>query len=281
MSIYEYLSFREWLECWYTKKKEQNHNFSHRMLSRLCHQKSPSFFRDITTGRRNLTAEQEDILLKLLKMSLEEEAYFKDLVIFDQEPQLELRTRAFERISSARRIKASTRLEGEGYLYLSNWYYPAIRELACRPDFVADAGWISKELRPSVGTQEVQEALDVLQNMGMLEVEPTGKCTVKDVSITTPNQVTGLAVHQYHHQMLHLAQESIDRFTEEERHLLGVTVSIPASLLPQLKEELNQMAARLLDLCDGTTEEKDVTIQLGLHCFPLSKSRKENTTHNE
>jgi hypothetical protein len=53
--------------------------------------------------------------------------------------------------------------------------------------------------------------------------------------------------------------------------MLGVTVSIPESLIPVLKDELNQMAARLLDLCDGAEESKEVTIQLGVHMFPLTK----------
>ena len=271
MSIYAHLSYREWLEVWFVERKQQNANYSHRMIARLCKQKSPSFFRDITTGRRNLTPEQEEHLIPLLRLDAEEEQYFRDLVIVDQSENLEIRKEAFERLSANRRIHLSTCLEGEQYNYLSKWYYPAIREMALCPDFQLDAAWISERLHPTIEVALVQEALDALQRLGFLQAHEDGRVEVPEISITTPTQVTGLAVHQYHQQMLQLARESIERHREDERHMLGVTVSIPFSLLPKLKEELNQMASRLLDLCDGNEDAKEVTIQLGLHAFPLTK----------
>lgn len=271
MSIYEHLSFRTWLDAWYQVKKEANGNFSHRVIARLCQQKSPSFFRDITTGRRTLTEDQEERLVALMKLSTDDEQYFRDLVLFEQASSLEARKEAFDRISSIRRIHFSQSLEGEQYQYLSKWYYPTIREMALCEDFQPTVEWIAARLDPLVSESDITEALQTLQRLGFLTIAEDGSHTVSDVSITTPNQVTGLAVHNYHQQMLQLAKESIERHAENERHMLGVTVSIPESMLPVLKEELNQMAARLLDMCDGTEEAKNVTVQLGLHVFPLQK----------
>jgi len=271
LSIFEHLSYRSWLECWFSEKKKENPNFSHRMIARLCHQKSPSFFKDVTTGRRNLTSDQEARLLTLMKLTDEEERYFRDLVIFDQDSNLAMRTEAFERVSATRRMRFSRCLEGDQYQYLSRWYLPAIREMALCKEFQCDPDWIASQLNPPISVEEARDALDILLSLKFLVLEEDGSHSVPEISITTPNQVTGLAVHNYHQQMLKLASESIQRHRESERHMLGVTVSIPASMLPEIKEELNQMASRLLDMCDGAEGERDVTMQLGVHVFPLTK----------
>lgn len=271
MSIFEHLSYRGWLESWFSEKKKENPNFSHRMIARLCHQKSPSFFKDVTTGRRNLTDDQETRLLTLMNLTDEEIRYFRDLVIFDQESSLAMRTEAFERVSAVRRRKFSYCLEGEQYQYLSRWYLPAIREMALCKGFQCDPEWIASHLNPPIRVEEAKEALDILLSLQFLILEDDGSHSVPEISITTPNQVIGLAVHNYHQQMLKLASESIQRHLESERHMLGVTVSIPESMVPTVKEELNQMASRLLDLCDGVEGERDITIQLGVHMFPLTK----------
>ena len=70
--------------------------------------------------------------------------------------------------------------------------------------------------------------------------------------------------------MLGLAQEGILRFDPEERHFLALTVCIPPQQLQELKQELNDMATRLLDLCDSTTNVGTQAVQIHLHCFPLS-----------
>ena len=83
-------------------------------------------------------------------------------------------------------------------------------------------------------------------------------------------QVQGLAVHNYHEQMLSLAKGSVKQFPEEQRHLLGVTVSINKELVPTLKKELNAMVARVLDVCESDENPKNHTIQVGIHFFPLT-----------
>ena len=71
--------------------------------------------------------------------------------------------------------------------------------------------------------------------------------------------------------MLQLAQESVERFVEQDRHILGVTVAINPAQIPEIKKELNIMVARILDLCESNVDPKDQIVQVGLHMFPLSK----------
>lgn len=274
MRIYEFLSYREWLEYWYTQKKDENSKWSYRMIARLCNQKSPSFLKDIIQGRRNLTMDHLQKLSKYMNLNEMEFGYLSDLVVFEDSKNIEQQQEAFARINALRRVHGAKQIEGDSYTYLSTWYCPVIRELSFRQDFIPNPEWISQQILPKITNDQAKEGLDLLQNLGMLTIHEDGTYEVHDGTIVTPYQVEGLAVHQYHHQMLTLAKESLERFTEEERHIMGLTVCIPQNMLPQLKQELNSMASRLLDMCDAEQKSAELAIQLGLYCFPVSMNKK-------
>lgn len=272
MKIYDFLSYREWLEYWYTEKKKENSKWSYRMIARLCQQKSPSFLKDIIQGRRNLTAEHIQKLSKFMDIDQMGVGYLSDLVTFEDSKNRELRQDAFTRINALRRVHGAKRIEGDSYAYLSTWYCPVIRELSFRTDFEPSADWISKNILPKITKEQAATGLSLLENLGMITIHSDGSFSVQEGTLVTPYQVQGLAVHNYHHQMLQLAQESLDRFTEEERHVMGLTVCVPKNMLQQLKQELNSMASRLLDMCDSEQVSAEVALQLGLYCFPVSES---------
>ena len=272
-AIYRYLSYRKFLEDWFAHKKSQNPRFSHRAFSLRCKQKSPSFLKDIIAGRRNITANQEEPVIKLLGLDDDERAYFQDLLTVEQSKDRTQQDRAFERIAAARRYHGAQRIEGESYRYLSRWYCPAIRELAHRSDFQPNPDWIRKQLRPSITKKQAQEALQILQDLDMLIIHEDGRIENKEGSFATPKQVQGLAVHNYHQEMLTLAKDGVGSFSPEERHFLALTVNVPQSLLPELKTQLNDMATRLFDLCETTKDDPEQVLQVQLHFFPLSKTK--------
>ena len=272
-AIYRYLSYRKFLEDWFAHKKSQNPRFSHRAFSLRCKQKSPSFLKDIIAGRRNITAQQEAPVIKLLGLDEDETRYFQDLLTVEQSKDRTQQDRAFERIAAARRYHGAQRIEGESYRYLSRWYCPAIRELAHRSDFRPDPDWIRKQLRPVISKAQAQEALQILQDLDMIIIHENGHVENREGSFATPKQVQGLAVHNYHQEMLTLAKDGVGRFSPEERHFLALTVHVPQSLLPDLKTQLNDMATRLFDLCETSQSEPEQIVQVQLHFFPLSKPK--------
>jgi uncharacterized protein (TIGR02147 family) len=272
--IYRYLSYRRFLEDWFAHKKERNPRYSHRAFSKRCKQKSPSFLKDVISGRRNITAIQEPIIIKILALDEDEKSYFQDLLTIEQSKDITQQDRAFERIAAARRYHGAQRIEGESYRYLSRWYCPAIRELANRKDFRPDPDWIKNQLRPKITKVQAQEALQILTDLGMLIIHEDGTIENREGSFATPKQVEGLAVHNYHKEMLSLAKEGIGRFNPTERHFLALTVSVQKDLIPELKNQLNEMATRLFDLCENESTDPEQVVQVQLHFFPLSKSQE-------
>ena len=211
-SIYEFINYRTYLQDWYEEKKSQDVKYSYRMLSRMLKSKSPSFLKDVIKGTKNINDDQRDRLIQLMDLNEMEREFFIHLVLLAQSNDPEVRNSSMERISAIRRIEGAERIEGESYRYLSRWYCPAIREMSLQSDFRCDPDWIVARLNPPISRAQVEQALQILTDLDMLEIRSETDFTTKEGSLTTSLQVQGLAVNNYHQQMLRLAQESVGRF---------------------------------------------------------------------
>lgn len=268
--LFATLDYRGYLAAWFSWKKSNNPRFSHRMFARLAGQKSPSLLKAVIDGQRNLTPATLRSFADAMKLSGSQRAFFADLVALDQSDSDDERNAAWTRISATRRFREARTIDGEAFRFLSHWYYVAVYELVKRADFEEDPTWVARTLRPRLTVSEAKRALSELQSLGLLVRTEAGRLVQSDASVVTPQEVEGLAVHNYHRGMIGLAADAVTAFSPTERHLLGVTIAVPESLLPLLKQELNTLQARLLDLCDAAEGPPERVVQLNLQLFPLS-----------
>jgi uncharacterized protein (TIGR02147 family) len=281
--VHSYLDYRAFLADWFKAKKEAQSRFSHRGFARRIGQKSPSIVVDVIAGRRNLTSELAAAFASAMKLGKADTRFFLLLVSLDRAGTPDEKSSIWTEITASQRFQAAHKLEGESFRYLSDWSYPAIRELARRPDFRADPAWIAETLRPPISRKKAASALEALFDLGMLVEGSRGEIVQADGAIVTPREVLGLAVDNYHSGMLERAIAGIRDFKAAERHYTGVTVCIPSSSVPEIKAEINRFAERLLELCDGAEGTPERVYQLHLLAFPLSSDspvdppKKENT----
>ncbi|MEL6343263.1 MAG: TIGR02147 family protein [Myxococcota bacterium] len=269
--LFRYLNYRHFLRDWVQWRKTENRRFSYRVFARMAGLRTPSLLLHVINGDRNLTASSAEAFIQALRFTDEEAPFFRDLVELEQGVTPELRSEAFERISAVRRFRSAYRIEGEAFRCISRWYYAAIHELVSLPDFRPDPTWIAPRLRPPIQPEDARQALDELCTLGLLVTdEETGRLRQAAVSMVTPGEVLDLAVYNYHRGMSHLAAEAVRAYPTETRHMLGVTVSISEGLIPTLKQELQSLQARLLDLCDSEAATPERVMQINLQLFPLS-----------
>jgi uncharacterized protein (TIGR02147 family) len=281
--LYTYLSYRAYLGDWYAARKEADARFSHRLFARRAGVSSPSLLNEVIGGRRNLTPRTAEGFVLALGLDDDGAAFFSALVQLEQAETDEERNEAWERVASSRRFRTARPIEGATVRYLSNWYYPAIRELAFCAGFVEDPEWIRRQLNPPITASQAREALDALFDLGLL-VRDGSTVRPADVSLVTPHEVAGLAVHNYHQQMLQRARDCIESAPPAERHLLGLTVAIPHALVGQLKRELDAFQERVLHLCDQALSESggspvagppaDRVVQIHLCLVPLTRGEQ-------
>lgn len=270
--VFAYLDHRAFLSDWFEAKKQENRRFSHRMFARLAKQRSPSLLKHIIDGDRNLTAATTAAFATAMKLSAREAAFFETLVQLGQAKTAEERDEALETIMATRRFRDARQLEGDSLEVLGNWQFSAIRELATRADFQADPAWIARALRPRITPGQAKKALHTLLDLGLLAARD-GRVVATDAELVTPHEVADVAANRYHQGMLERAQAAVMDFPPGERHLLGLTVCIPQSLVPEIKRRLNRLQEELLNLADQEPRERVYQVTLAL--FPLSDAAEE------
>jgi len=271
VSVYGYLDYRRFLDDWFQAAKAGNPRFSHRMFARLAGIKSPSLLTQVIQSQRNLTTTTRQGFVRAMALPAADAAFFGDLVQFNQADTQKEQNQAWRSISASRRFREARQLEGQSFEYISQWHYPTIRELAHREDFDPSPEWVARTLRPRITESQARKALQLLLDLGLLAPDKHGVPRPADGSVVTPHEVAGLAARNYHHGMLGLAQDSIEAAAPAERHLAALTVCIPQSLVPLLKEELDRVQERLLDLCDERGDSAERVYQIHLALFPLSE----------
>lgn len=272
-SIYQYLDFRAYLRDWFQARKAANPRFSHRLLARRAGITGPSTLLNVMEGRRNISGTAAAEVARAMGLDDDARAFFLALVRIACSEDAAVREAALEQVQATRRFREARVLDAASLRFLSLWYLPAIFELSRCAAFRADPEWIAAALRPTITPQQASDALSALRDLGLLRVSE-GRWIPTDVSVVTPHEVSGLAVRAYHRSMMQRAQEALD-FDERERHLCGVTVAVPAGLLPALKSELDRFQERILHLCDGVEGDRASVMQLNLQLVPLSVTLNE------
>jgi uncharacterized protein (TIGR02147 family) len=272
--IYSYLDYRKFLADWFAYQKTIRKTFSHRAFVKRTGQRSPSLLSDVINGRRNLTPAGLEGFLRAMKLRSAQARFFTALVELDQAETPDEKNAAWAKVAATRRFRSSRRLEGDSFRYLSTWYLPVVRELANREEFRDDPHWIASQIRPKITVEQARDALDLLFEMDLLRRGSGTRVVFGGGSVVTPHEVASLAVRNYHDGMLERARGAIHLFDSSERHFLGITVSAPDSLIPELKEELNAVQERILDRCSGSELDGGRVMQFNLNFFPLSTAEE-------
>lgn len=268
--LYAHLDYRRYLADWFAWKKATNPRFSHRVFARLAGQKSPSLLKSVIDGKRNLSPANVGAFGQAMDLGTEQQRFFAALVALDQSPTDAERNAAWAEIRATRRFREARAIEGEAFAFFENWYCVAVFELVKHPGFQPEPRWIARQLQPRITESQARSALHTLRQLGLIQTDDSGQTRQVEASVVTPQEVQGLAVSNFHREMCQRAHDAVAGFDASERHLLSVTVTVPAALLPVLKSELNAVQKRLLDLCDAREHEPGRVMQLNLQLFPLA-----------
>ncbi|MCA9562434.1 MAG: TIGR02147 family protein [Myxococcales bacterium] len=278
--IFEYLDYRRFLADYYAAAKENKRAFSYRYFSRKAGYSSPNFLKLVMDGQRNISQDSIERFADALKLNKSETRFFASLVAFNQADNEEEKNEAFEHVAASRRFRTARKLDRDFFLYLSRWYYPAIREMVARADFVEEPDWIAGQLIPPIQPKQASECIEILLDLGLLVRDDNGKLRRGDASITTGHEVRSLAIGNYHRQMLQRAAESIELVPSERRDISGLTVSVSLDTVSELKARIQEFRELLLDRCDRD-EEPDSVYQINFQLFPLTEANAVGSGDSE
>ena len=270
--IFKYVRYRVYLADYYTAAKANQRGFSYRWLARRAGFAAANFVKLVTDGKRNLGGDSAHRIAEAIGLSAAEHRFFIDLVAFDQATDEDDKSAAFERIAASKRFREARHLDAALFHYLSRWYYPAVRELAARPDFREAPAWIAGQIQPRITRKEAAGALEALLTLGLLERGSDGRISRGDATLTSGHEVEveALGVGNFHRAMLQKAAESIRTAPQDERDLSAMTVCISQARVPEVKRRLVAFREQLMAFCDDDPDPERV-YQINLQLFPMSR----------
>jgi uncharacterized protein (TIGR02147 family) len=150
---------------------------------------------------------------------------------------------------------------------IANWIYFAILELTHVEGFQSQPAWIGRRL--SVREQEAAAAVERLLRLGLLERAPNGCLRETGGDVATPSgDVPSRAVREHHRQVLHKADEALERVPPALREFAAVTFAFDSSQIEKAKRLLKKFRrAMTRDL--QSSRKKDRVYCLSMQLFPM------------
>jgi uncharacterized protein (TIGR02147 family) len=275
-----YTDYRKFLSDYYAEKKKAAIGFSYRTFSARAGLPSPSIYREVVAGKRNLTAATIGAFVKGIGLSERDGRFFENLVLFNQAKSEESKRKYIAILRGLRYKKPQRLIPVHLYEFYEKWYNPVIRELAVAFDWNGNYGVLAKSVVPAITTSEARESVGLQIRLGFLEKRNNGTYVQTDPDITTGAEVNSLAVRQMNRCLAQLGVEAIDRFAPIERDISSLIMGIPRSQLPRLKEEIVDFRRRLVGLTDAA-EEADCFYSLVIELFPVGKIAPVKESNHE
>lgn len=269
LDVFAFLDYRALLRHWYALKKAENPRFSYRLLARKVGFSSPGFFTLILQGKTNISLDMADGFAEAMKLKKKERDYFLALIQFNQAKDAEQKAKYQEKLEAFTAFKVK-HLGPERYRILSRWYYIAVRELLNFMPFQGDFRTLGSMLEPPITARQAEEALALLQELGMVVKTAQGGYARVDPVLTTGYQANAPEVEGFFQAMHQLGGEALARFPREERNLSWLTLSTTKAKYKEIVEELRAFRLRVLELVEKEPRE-EIVYQCNFEIFPLTR----------
>ncbi len=271
--IWEYRDARGFLADLCAWKQASERNFSFRKIARFADLGSPGYVQTYLDGKRNLKPDTAARIGAAVGLDDEEIEFFGILVQFTQAEETEARAAFFEQLVQRSLARGTGRLEAARLAYYTEWFIPVVHTMASLDGFLPDPDWIADRTSPRVNPRDARRALDVLQDLGMLEIR-NGHAIVTERVVAPDPELDSFLLREYQRSMIRLGERALDLLDRSERSINGFTVTVPASELDTVRawaeETMSSLFYRILALQEGTRPVGEV-VQCNLQVFALTR----------
>lgn len=269
VNLFEYRDYRFFLRDWYSASKK-GRAFSLRVFSKRAGFGSPSFFKLVTEGKRNLTEKSLPKFMMGLGLNKQEGDFFRNLVFFNQAASHQDKDFYYQNLLRSKKFSQLKPIEKSQYEYYSTWYHPVIRELVISKDYDGTAEWVASRVFPAITTQQAEKSVELLEKLGFIERTAPNQWRQATPLLSTGPEVISFVVHNYHQQLLDVTKEVIEKLSLENRDVSSVTLGVVAERIPQLKKEIQEFRQRIMKLVSNDSHPEEV-FQLNIQFFPLTR----------
>ncbi|MBK9577896.1 MAG: TIGR02147 family protein [Fibrobacterota bacterium] len=266
-AVFEYLDYRELLKDAYEERKIVSPLFSYRMLAEMFGLDTSNTFR-ILQAEAQLPARCQSRAIEFLGLSGRGAEYFLLLIAYARERNGKARAEILEKAISLRDV-ARRRLVDQELSYYKDWWVVAVRSMLEVVDGQVWPPEIALRLQPNIPEKDVNLALELLLELGLIKKQDTGRFILSEAHLTAGGEEKTQAIRQFQRQILSLASEALERFSRDQRDISTLTFAVDelafVEIRGMLRETRRQIQKRIED-----TKRPDRVIQLVQALFPLA-----------
>ena len=260
--------YRDFLKDYYERRKAEMPFYSYRMMGDKLGLDSSYLYR-VLQKKQHLPAHALQAAKEILALSGREAEYFDLLfsaaVSKDKAKKEELMAKAL----SLRDVERHS-LQAAELKLLENWWIPAVRAYLDLNGGVVNVKQIAKDICPPITEDQVNEAIEILKEVGLVKKLASGRLALTDAHLTVGGPEKAQAVRKFQRQVLALASDSLDNVPVTERNVSTLTLSVDQSCFEDLGEMLREFR-RLVQKRVDEAKNSDRVMQLSMAFYPVAR----------
>lgn len=267
-SVYSYMDYRAFLRDFYQYQKSLRASYSYQFIADKVSIDRSLIIR-IFNGKRHLSSKNIESFIKLVGLNNKEGFYFRELVLYCKaEKEADIK-KHMERLLALTPTKQRV-LRSSEFQYFQHWYYAAIRSLLEFYHFTDDYRALAQTLKPKISVPQAREAIDLLQKLGLIEKQSSGRFVPTANHISTGEKWRSMAVTKYQAETISLSQDGLKRHPQSATDYSTITMSMNRDTITEIRSIIKECRQKIITLVNSVPEEDVNTLyQLNMQLFPL------------
>ncbi len=269
IQIYDFTEYRDFLRLHYEERKKEDQFYSYRYIAMKVGFKS-SFLSRLYKKETHLAVDKIEPFAKVMNLSAKEELYFDQLVRLGRAKSDSEKDRITTELERLKGVQFRT-LQQDEELFFSQCHNMALRSLLGINEYTPkDHRIIGSTMIPTISINEVKESIELLTRLKMVELDKESIYRVTDTYISTKEQWSANAIHNYQKQNIALSQDALENLAKVERDISTVTFTMDISRMEELREKIKTFREDLLRFSEEGCND-DAVMHLNLQLFPVAK----------
>lgn len=270
MNIYEYDDFRLYLKHRYEQRCKEEPSYTYRKFAAQASFSNPGFLGDVIKGRRKLSREAVEKMVRVFDLSEIESDFFRLLVAYRQSKKEQERQELYRKIIFRRNRSNFARLNPIQSRYYQDFRYALIRTALMAIDFSGDYDMLGRFTVPAIPAVRVKKIIRDLCDWGMVRQQTDGRYTVTDLVVEPPETLRD-QVKQINREWIIQTIEPLLKLPPEKRHISSMLLSVGPTTRKKIRERIESFREELWELVNEDTEEADSVMLLNIQYVPKSR----------
>lgn len=270
INIYKYIDYRQFLADAMKLKKDTNPHFSFRYIAQRLDLRSSGFFNWVVQGKRDLSNPLSYKVAQLFGLKKKRLEYFLCLVRYSQTKYAAEKQELFEKIAHLRRHHVD-RVNPEQYQFYENWYNSVIRELVELQPSEEDYGKLAACTIPQITAKQAQDALHLLEKLGLIKKRTGGGYRRSHSTITTGDQWQSATIGNLQLKLLQMGIDALQKIPKNQRDISHLTISVSEETMEKISEKIAELRRLILELASADKAANRVYV-CNFQIYPVSQS---------